>query len=158
MCVVKASASDLNSGNGYVVCGRKRAFGGSGFVVFVCLLLCLFSQVWNSSNWSCVTTFFRLECSRGARAGTRSKEKAQGKGWRMRSDPGPLLHSNRQSHLLRRLSASRTGFFTTKWLTKKNSSTHEVCGYSNRVLAFNEHWTDVIKTWMSTKRSQGHWN
>ena len=24
-------------------------------------------------------------------------------------------------------------------LPKKNSSTHEVCGYSNRVLAFNEH-------------------
>lgn len=37
----------------------------------------------------------------------------------MRSDPGPLLHSNRQSHLLRRLSATRTGFFSTKWLTKK---------------------------------------
>lgn len=36
MCVVKVSASDLNSGNGYVVCGRERAFGGSGFVVFVC--------------------------------------------------------------------------------------------------------------------------
>lgn len=80
MCVVKVSASDLNSGNGYVVCGSERAFGGSGFVVFVCLLLCLFSQVWNSSNWSCVTTFFRLECSRGARAGTGSKEKAQGEG------------------------------------------------------------------------------
>lgn len=41
MCVVKASASDLNAGNGYVVCGRERAFGGSGFVVFVCFVTLL---------------------------------------------------------------------------------------------------------------------
>lgn len=115
--------------------------GESVHLAGVDLLFCLFVTLLISSGLEffqlVLRMFFRLECSRGAKAGTRSKEKAQGEGWRMRSDPGPLLHSNRQSHLLRRLSASR--FFSRPNGLPKNSCTHEVCGYSNRVLAFNEH-------------------